>query len=250
VTGSRTQPAGPRLRSTYEHVLPPKEGIALELAQGERLRVIQLEGEQVVDMVAFNRDNLRESLSTSYTRNRYIPEQDGPYFPKDRISEGDWLMSTLCRPLMTVTADTPEHKGMHGSHHRMCNRFFFRVYGGGEERDGCHEILARAVAPYGLGPEDVPDSIDLFMNYPFDCELGHFMIKEPLTKAGDYIELRAEMDCLVALSNCPEDYVSACNNGRSKPMRIEVYEEEGYVRQPVLEPDAWLDRELERRGRL
>jgi uncharacterized protein YcgI (DUF1989 family) len=210
------------MKLVYEHTLPPKTGLAVEVKQGQHLRVIDLEGKQVVDMAVFNKDNLREKLSTSNSRTRYIPKPGAPYVPRDHLTEGDTLMSTTCRPMMTIIKETPEPKGIHDVHNRMCNRFLFESHGV-DSRDGCHEIISKAVAPFGLLPEDIPDTMDLFMNYQHDCNEHRWVIKEPVSKAGDYIEFRAEIDCLVGFSNCPEDVLTDCNAKNCTPTKVEVY---------------------------
>lgn len=206
----------------FEQVLPPKRGLAITVERGQRLRVIDLEGKQVVDMAVFNSANPREKLSTSYSRTRYVPKAGQPYIPRDRLTEGDTLMSTICRPMMTILKETPEPKGIHDTHNRMCNRFLYEAYGVGP-RDGCHEIISRAVAPYGLLPEDIPDTMDLFMNYRHDCVERRWVIDEPVSRPGDYIEFRAEMACLVAFSNCPLDVLVPCNAFHCTPVKVEVY---------------------------
>lgn len=153
-------------------------------------------------MAVFNRANPREKLSTSYSRSRFDPATVGKFYPRDRLTAGDYLMSTINREMMRIVADTQAVKGMHDAHGRMCNRRLFRVLGKGE-RDGCHEIIARAMAPHGILPEDVPDTFDLFMNFHHDCARGHWVIEPGVSKAGDYVEFEAVMDCIVALSNCP-----------------------------------------------
>ncbi|HEX3176690.1 MAG TPA: DUF1989 domain-containing protein, partial [Methylomirabilota bacterium] len=88
------------------HVIPPKQGWALVVSAGQHLRVIDLEGKQVVDMALFNLANPREKLSTSNSRTRYIPRPGAEYVPRDKLVEGDTLMSTLCRPMMTFVKET------------------------------------------------------------------------------------------------------------------------------------------------
>lgn len=233
------------MEQVFSKVIPPKSGIALELAQGQHLRVVDLEGQQVVDMVAFNRVNPREKSSTAYTRNRYMPEPGQSYYPHDRLSEGDWIMSTLCRPLLTFVQETPVPKGVHGLHHRMCNQFYYGIFGGeSEPREGCFEILSEVLRPYDIRPEDVPDSIDLFMNYPHSCELGHFVIQPPISKPGDYIEFRAEMDCIVGLSNCPGDIVAPVNAGLCTPVEVTLYENPDFEPREVLSPRAFLEAQM------
>jgi uncharacterized protein len=234
----------------HRQVVPPKSGAAIEVRSGQVLRVTDLEGQQVVDLVAWNLADHTEKSSTAYTRNRFFPSRDGPYAPKNSISVGDWIMSNVCRPMLTMVADTPPVKGIHGLHHRMCNRFFYAVFAG-QWRDGCFEILQEAVRPYGLGPGDIPDSIDLFMNYPYDCDAGSFRIQEPVSRPGDFVELRAEQDCLVAVSNCPEDLVSPCNAYSCTPVELAVsaarHGEDAGIGD--LSPDDWLALELRRRRR-
>ena len=211
------------MKRVFEKVLPPKTGLAVAVKTGQHLRVIDLEGKQVVDMAVFNEHNLREKLSTSYSRTRYPPSRPGEYIPRDKLTEGDTLMSTICRPMMTIVKETPEPKGVHDVHNRMCNRYMYESHGVGP-RDGCHEIISKAVAPYGLLPEDIPDTMDLFMNYHHDCATGRWIIGEPVSRPGDSIEFRAEMDCLVGFSNCPEDVLTKCNGGKCTPVKVEIYE--------------------------
>jgi uncharacterized protein YcgI (DUF1989 family) len=189
-------------------------GAAVEVRQGQRLRVTDRVGLQVIDMAVFNLANPREKLSTSYSRSRYDIGFEGDFHPRDHLTVGDYLMSTINREMMRITADTPAVKGMHDVHGRMCNRRLFRVLGQ-SERDGCHETIGRAVAPYGIAMEDIPDTMDLFMNFHHDCAKGHWTIEQGLSKPGDYIEFEAVMDCLVGLSNCP---MFAC-----KDVGVEVF---------------------------
>jgi hypothetical protein len=211
------------MKLVHEHVMPPKTGHAVVLRKGQHWRVTDLEGKQVVDMALFNNDNYREKLSTSNSRTRYWPKQGDAYVPRDKLMAGDTLMSTLCRPMAAIVEETPEPKGVHDVHNRMCNRFLYESHGA-EVQDGCHEIISRALAPYGLLPEDMPDTMDLFMNYQHSCEDGRWHIKEPVSKPGDYIEFRAEMDLLIGFSNCPEDRLTDCNARNCTPMKVEVFE--------------------------
>ena len=212
-------------------ILPPKTGRALLVRRGETLRVTDLEGQQVVDVAIFNAENYRDRLSLSYSTTRYamqynarragLPETE-VLMSKDYVTEGDTLMSTIYTPLMTITKETPEPKGVHKVNQRMCNRRFYESFGL-EGIDGCHEIIAGVVAPYGIAPEDIPDTLDLFMNYRHDCTTRSWVAAAPVSKAGDYVELLAEIDCLVAISNCPEDHISQINGGRCTPMRLQVF---------------------------
>jgi len=210
------------MRLTYEHLLPPKSGVALTVAKGQRLRIVDLEGKQVVGMAVFNADNPREKLSTSYSRTRQTPPPGGAYVARDRVTVGDALMSTLARPMMRIVEETPNPKGVHDIHDRMCNRVMYELFGV-PPRDGCLELLAEAMEPWGLLAEDIPDDMDVFMNVQHDCDLRQWIIKEPVTKPGDFIEFLAEMDCIVALANCPDDVVTPVNAYNCTPVKAETY---------------------------
>lgn len=202
------------MKSNLNHVLAPATGIAVSVPTGRRLRVTDLEGRQVADMAVFRADNVREKLSCSYSRTRAGVAGGGAFHPRDHLTVGDFLMSTINNEMMRITADTPEVKGMHDVHGRMCNRKLFEALGQ-PEKDGCHEIISYVVEEYGIGPEDIPDTMDLFMNYHHDCANRWWVLEDGVSKAGDYIEFEAQMDCIVALSNCPFY--------RGTPMRVEVF---------------------------
>ena len=205
-----------------EQVIPPKTGLAIETDAGQLLQVTDLEDSQVVDMALFNAKNHREKLSTSYSRTRYVPQPGETYKPRDHLTVKNVLRSTLCEPMMTIVEETPAVKSIHDVHNRMCNTFLYEQFGFGS-RDGCHEIISKAVAEYGRQPEDIPDTIDLFMNFHHDCELGQWVTEKPVSKAGDYIEFRLEMDLLIGFSNCPLDVMNPCNGYRCTPVKIAVF---------------------------
>lgn len=213
------------MKKIFEKIMAPKSGLAIEVKDNQYLRVIDLEGQQVVDMAVFNLHNPREKLSTSWSRERKLPGRKGEYRPSDRLVEGDILRSTLGKPMMTIVKETQQSKGTHDTHGRFCNRWNYEVVRAVDSRDGCHEILAKTVASYNIPPEDIPDTFDIHMNYVHIPAEHRWEIREPLSRAGDYVEFRAEMDCLVALSNCPAD-IGPCNAGRCKPVEVEIYVEE------------------------
>ena len=205
--------------------MPPKTGLAVEVKDRQHLRIIDLEGGQVIDTVIFNLNNLREKLSTAWSRWAKLPKASGEQLVSDMVKEGDYLKSTLCRPMMIIVKETAEPKGVHSVHGRMCNRWTYEIHGV-DSRDGCFEIISKAISPYGLLPEDIPDAICFNMNYVHHPEEHRWEIKEPVSQAGDYVELRAQMDCLVAMSNCPQDILNPCNCWHCTPIKIEIYEEE------------------------
>jgi uncharacterized protein YcgI (DUF1989 family) len=190
--------------------------------KGQRLRLIEVEGKQVVDMAVFNADDLHEKLSTSYSRTHQPPRAAGDYLARDRLTVGDVLLSISGQPTMLIVAETQPVKGMHDTHHRMCNRMLYDQHGIGP-KDGCLEILSGVFTPYGISTNGIPDTFDIHVHYRHDVEHGRWHIDEPLSRPGDYIEFQAEMDCLVGLSNCPEGSLTMCNAKHCTPYRVEVY---------------------------
>lgn len=236
------------LNLIVDHTVPAKGGYAAIVKQGQVVRLTDLEGQQVIDFVVWNNEDRREKLSASYSRSRWFVPLHSEYEPRNTVGEGDWLMSTSCRPLMTITKESAEQKGVHDLHHRMCNRFMMNVING-VDQDGCHEIIGKAIAPFGVDYTEVPDPINVFMNYPYDTKRNGFFICDPITKPGDYIEFRAEMDVLIALANCPEDLCTKCNSGHCTPINVKIYEDPDFVSKPVLGHYEWLHDELKKRGR-
>jgi uncharacterized protein YcgI (DUF1989 family) len=207
----------------HEHVLPAKTGHAVEIRGGQHLRIVDVEGKQCCDLAVFNLANLRDKLSTSYSRTRRKPKPGDGYRSLDRLLPGDVLYSTICTPLMTIVEDTAEPQGIHDTYIRMCNRMLYESFGL-PPQDGCLETISALVAPYGLQPEELPDPFNVFLNLEHSCEEGRWITHEPVTKPGDYIEFRAELDCLIAISNCPEDTLTPCNAYHCTPIKVEVFE--------------------------
>jgi uncharacterized protein YcgI (DUF1989 family) len=194
----------------FESVLPPRGKIARTIDPGQVLRVIDLEGQQVGDLIAFNRDNLAEKFWISNT-----VRLNGTVF----ATTGHVLYSELSQPMFTIVADTcGRHDLLAGS----CNAQIDKVRYGVDGHYGCVENFVAVLEPYGIARKDIPMSFNLFMNCPVDAS-GAWSIANPVSKAGDFIDLRAEMACVFALSNCPQD-LNPCNAGELKPLKVVVYQ--------------------------
>ena len=125
--------------------------------------------------------------------------------------------------MATLVADTPVPGGIHKLVLHCCNRRLYEAFGY-PDHDGCWEILSRVLAAYDITPEEIPDSFDVFMNVEHDVVAGEWKIKEPVSRPGDYIEFRMEMDCILALSNCPNDVINPVNAWVCTPIKVEIYE--------------------------
>lgn len=190
-------------------VLPPAGHLAVEVAKGQVVRVIDLEGQQVADFLCFNRHRLEERLSPPNTvlLNRTI-----------RLTTGHSLFSDEAGRMMTIIADTG---GLHDILAGACSRFTNEFRYGVPDTPNCRDNFAAALAPYGLRWKDIPYNLNVFMHVAVEPD-GTTEIREPISKAGDFIDLRADMDCLVAISNCPQ-VRNPCNAFRLKPLQVVVY---------------------------
>jgi uncharacterized protein len=183
--------------SGFSTEIPPKAARGLRLSRGEVLRITDVEGQQVADLVAFGVDDAHEYLSQGFTRSNNR---------KTRPEVGDQLYSNLDRPLLTIVEDTA---GVHDMLFPPCSRFLREQLFGIKNETGCREHLADALQPYGIGFERVTDPFNAFMNTRVR-ENGTMEVMEATSRPGDHVDLRAEADLIVAVSACASDF-DACN---------------------------------------
>ena len=207
-----------------EETVPPKQGLALIVKKHSYVRIIDLEGKQVADVVFFNADNTKEKNCNGISMSRQMRPGE-PYKTRDKLSTGDIIFSSSYRPMATITADTPIPSGIHKLVLHMCNRGLYESFGY-HDHDGCWEILSSNLSRYGIAPEELPDSVDVFMNVEHDVAAGEWKIKEPVSRPGDYIEFGMEMDCIFAFSNRPMDVIAPTNGWLCTPLKVQIYEEQ------------------------
>ncbi len=190
-------------------VVPPRGGAAFLVARGQRFRITDLEGRQVSDLVVFSKDDSTERLSQGNTRklnNTWL------------LTTGHRLYSTKCRPLLTIVADTV---GRHDLQSSACSPYDYPIRFGVADHPSCLAILSDVLEPHGVPEHLIPDPFNVFMNTEVAAD-GHIEVRAPLSKPGDYIEFEADMDCLVAMTACPQDR-NACNGYRITPLALEIF---------------------------
>ncbi|MFQ5693716.1 MAG: DUF1989 domain-containing protein [Nitrospinota bacterium] len=195
-----------------DQILAPRGHYGGEVRKGEVFRIIDLEGQQVADFVVFNLNRLEERLSPENTVNL-----NGQVYPR----VGYTLFSDEAGKLMTITADTC---GVHDMLAGACSRFTNELRYGVPDTPNCRDNFAAAVKPWGLGWKDIPYNMNVFMNCPIQPD-GTYSIEPPKSKAGDYTDFRADMDVLVAVSNCPQER-NPCNAFNLTPLRVVRYRPE------------------------
>jgi uncharacterized protein len=179
--------------------IPARHGKAVRVAKGQKVKVINSKGQQVVDTWAFNTADLREFMSMEHSRvaiGRIIP------------GIGDTLVTNKRRPILTMVEDTSG--GIHDTLFAACDRWRYEMFGCTEYHDNCTDNLAAGLAALGLEPPETPAPLNLFMNIPV-IDGNRVEMRPPVSTPGSYATLRAEMDCIVAFSACPQDLVP--NNG-------------------------------------
>src|SRR5207248_2158782 len=175
--------------------IPARLGKALRLRRGEKARVVNTKGQQVVDTWAFNADDLPEFMSMEHSRvaiGRIIP------------GIGDTLVTNRRNPILTLTEDTSG--GIHDTLFAACDRWRYERLGVVGHHDNCTDNLAAALAELGFVPPETPAPLNLFMNIPV-VDGNRVEIRPPVSTPGSYVRLRAERDCIVAFSACPQDIV-------------------------------------------
>ncbi|MFA6229762.1 MAG: urea carboxylase-associated family protein [Rhodanobacter sp.] len=194
------------------HVIAPRSGVAFLLKRGERLKVIDPQGEQVADLVAFNRDDTGEAISSG----RSID-----YASKIYLSTGDPIYSNRSRVMLRIVEDTV---GRHDFLLSPCSAEMFRIiYGDAQPHRGCFGNLAEALAPHGVAADAIPTAFNVFMNVPVDAATGEIRVEPPLSRAGDYIVFEAQMDLLIGLTACS---AGQSNNFAYKPIHYQVLSHE------------------------
>jgi len=189
------------------HVIPPRSGAAFALRKGQLLKVIDPMGVQVSDLLAFSAADVREVISNGRTFD---------YEETIALTTGNRLWSNRSNVLLEIVEDSV---GRHDFLLTPCSEATFRhFYPDQPVHRGCFGNLAEALAPYGVEPDAIPTAFNLFMNVPVAPD-GSLQVDPPVSAAGDYIVLRAAMDCVIGLTACS---AYASNGGSFKPIHYQL----------------------------
>jgi len=190
------------------NTIPPRSGTAFRLQQGQVLTVFDPLGSQVSDCLAFAADDVREVLSNGRTFD---------YEETIRLTTGHRLWSNRSRVMLEIIEDT---LGRHDFLLTPCSEATFRhFYQDKPVHRGCFGNLAEALAPFGVEPDAIPVAFNLFMNVQIDADSGKISVLPPTSQPGDFIRLRAAMDCIIGLTACSA--YDSCG-GSFKPIHYEI----------------------------
>jgi hypothetical protein len=183
------------------------------VSRGQSLRIVDMEGNQAVDTLFYNAADTEERYSAVDT----MRAQGNLY-----LSTGTVLRSNLGTPMLTITEDTC---GRHDTLGGACSAESNTVRYALEKRHmhSCRDnfLLALARCDHGLGKRDLPSNINFFMNVPVTAQ-GGLSFADGISAPGRYVQMRAQMDVLVLISNCPQ-LNNPCNAYNPTPIQLMIW---------------------------
>lgn len=174
------------------------------MKKGQRLRVVDVQGEQVSDFICYNRFDTREYLSSGRTID---------YAETIFLTKGHSFYSNRSNIMFRIVEDTV---GRHDFLLTPCSSDTFRIiYGHTNPHRGCHGNLAESLKKYGIASDNIPVCFNIFMHVSVDGSTGKISVLPPKSKAGDHIVIEAEMDLIVGMTACSAEM---SNNYAFKPI--------------------------------
>lgn len=193
-----------------EILIPGGHGVAFVIKAGQLLEVIDVEGQQVADFIAFAERSRIEWLSTTHTRSSTL---------RLDLRVGDLLQTNWRRAMFEILRDDV---GKHDVITSMCDDRRYRMDYGVEDHRSCRTNFTEALEPWGICEWEMPDPFNLFQNAPIhpDRTFGNEI---PTGKPGDKIVMQALVDAIGAVSACPQD-LNPCNGFNPSPIRVRILE--------------------------
>ncbi len=193
----------------HDEVLPARAYWHRPIAKGSVLRIVDLEGCQAVDALVYD----AADTAVRYNAANTIKLAGSVY-----LSKGCVLYDDLAQPLMTIVEDTV---GRHDTLAGNCSREINIVRYGATAPLSCRDNFIKAMGELGMSSRDIPANVNFFMNVPVDAD-GRIAIADGISKPGDLVDLRAEKDVIVVISNCPQEH-NPCSGGHPTPIRLTVW---------------------------
>jgi uncharacterized protein len=196
--------------------VPARAPYSATLKAGQVMRIIDLESQQAVDALFYNPHELSERYSAQDTLAAQAASGGAFY-----LGTGSVLLSNELRPMVTLIADTC---GFHDTNAGACSCESNTVRFGHETRfmHACRENFLTELGKYGMGKRDLVSNVNFFMNVPIRPN-GELTVDDGVSEPGGYVDLRAEMDVLVVISNCPQ-VNNPCNGFNPTQIRIIISE--------------------------
>jgi urea carboxylase-associated protein 1 len=194
----------------HDEVVPARAPWIHTLEKGQTLRIVDLEGNQAVDFLAYNANDDAERYSAQDT----IAAQANIF-----LREGSPLLSNEGRPMLTVVSTSVAYHDTIGGA-CSCESNTLRYGHHTKSQHACVENFLIANARDGRGKRDMVSNVNWFMNVPVEAD-GTLGIVDGISAPGLYVDVRAEMDVIVVVSNCPQ-INNPCNGFNPTPVRMIV----------------------------
>ncbi|HIF49579.1 MAG TPA: urea carboxylase-associated family protein, partial [Cytophagales bacterium] len=201
--------------AVFRQTVPAGDYFLHPIEKGQTFRILDLEGNQAADTLFYNADEVSERYSAMDT----IRAQGNVY-----LTAGTVLRSNEDRPMLTITADTcGRHDTLGGACATESNTVRYSL----EKKcmHACRDSWMLAInenEEYGLSKSDITHNINFFMNVPVTPE-GGLTFEDGISGAGKYVEMRADMNILVLISNCPQ-LNNPCNGYNQTPVEVLIWE--------------------------
>lgn len=190
------------------NIIPPRSGVSFLLRQGQQLEIMDIQGEQVSDLICYNANDITEYLSSGRTID---------YAETIFLTKGHSFYSNRSNVMFRMVEDSVRR---HDFLLTPCSADTFRImYGHNEPHRGCFGNLCEALKEYGISPDQIPTTFNVFMNVAIDGSSGNIRVLPPKSKANDHIILEASMDLIVGLTACS---AGMSNNYAFKPIGYRV----------------------------
>ena len=212
-TNLKSSPLNPEA-ALHTFVVEAGDPFVLEITQGQYLRIVDVEGNQAVDTIFYNAHDYADRYSAQDT----IREQANIY-----LTTGTQLLSTNGNVLLTITSDTcGRHDTLGGACATESNMVRYDLSKG--HMHACRNSFLKGIQHWnhGMDKRDITSNINFFMNVPVTPD-GKLTFEDGVSDAGKYVELRAEMDVLMVISNCPQ-LNNPCNGYNPTPIQILIWD--------------------------
>jgi urea carboxylase-associated protein 1 len=205
---TRKPPATGRFRQSSSVIVDPGGSWGAIVAAGDRVRFVDLEGQQAVDFLCYNARDMRDRYNAANTM-----KMAGNAY----LNTGTVLYGEYATKLMKIVASScPNHDTIGGCCSAEMNylRYAKRTH-------SCRANFLHELSKFGMGEPDIVANVNWFMSVPVGSD-GRMAISDSPSKAGDYVEVEALTDVIVVISNCPQKYNPACGYNPT-PVRIETF---------------------------
>jgi uncharacterized protein len=197
--------------TVYDETIPARAAWARVVSKGDTLRITDLRGNQAVDCILYDANDHSHRYSAAAT----VAAQRNIF-----LVEGSQLLSNESEPMMTLTATTcAYHDTIGGACSRESNTLRYGHHTA--HQHACVDNFLDAGSRFGLTKRDVVSNINWFMNVPIGDD-GTLGIVDGISAPGLFVDVRAEMNVLVLISNCPQ-INNPCNGFNPTPIQLQVF---------------------------